>query len=84
MTYYSEGYLDSGERKGERERFWRQWIGGFTSSRTVITDFVPAGDRAYLTGFVITPIGTLSISETSIIKENGRWKWYGNQRDVAP
>ncbi|MGD0660824.1 MAG: hypothetical protein ABSD38_22410 [Syntrophorhabdales bacterium] len=24
------------------------------------------------------------ITQTSIIKENGEWRWYGNQRDAIP
>jgi hypothetical protein len=85
MTHYSDRYLNSGVRKGELERWRRQWIGSVTSVKVVITDFVPSGDRAYLTGFVIfTPFGTFPITDTSIIKENGEWKWYGNQRDVTP
>ena len=85
MTHYSDRYLNSGVRKGELERWRRQWIGSVTSVKVVITDFVPSGDRAYLTGFVIfTPLGTFQLSDTSIIKENGEWKWYGNQRDAPP
>jgi hypothetical protein len=92
MTHYSDRYLNSGTRKGEMERFWRQMIGHWTSAKWTITDFVPAGDRAYLTGFVIakfaktwvTETATNPITDTSIIKENGEWKWYGNQRDVSP
>jgi hypothetical protein len=92
MTHYSDRYLNSGTRKGEMERFWRQMIGHWISAKWTITDFVPAGDRAYLTGFVIakfaktwvTETATNPITDTSIIKENGEWKWYGNQRDVSP
>ncbi len=82
---YSDRYLNSGTRKGEVERYFRQVIGGVTSHDLCITEFVPAGDRAYLTGFAIVN-GTMKVrlSETSIIKENGQWKWYGNQREVAP
>jgi hypothetical protein len=83
MAHYSERYLNSGTRKGEMERFHRQIIGPVTSFEVGITDFVPAGDRAYLTGFVRGYWGKSILLETSIIKENGEWKWYGNQRDVA-
>ncbi|MCG6537330.1 MAG: nuclear transport factor 2 family protein [Syntrophales bacterium LBB04] len=84
MTNYSDRYLNSGRTKGEREGFYRQVFGSITSFEITITDFVPAGDRAYLTGFVTTNLGTIPIIDTSIIKENGQWKWFGNQRDVAP
>jgi hypothetical protein len=85
MSHYSDKYLNSGVRKGETERVWRQNIGNLVSSKMTITDFVLAGERAYLTGFVIVNNRfTFSLTETSIIKENGEWKWYGNQRDVSP
>jgi hypothetical protein len=96
MTHYSDRYLNSGTRKGEMERFFREMavprIGLITSYEHIITDFIPAGDRAYLTGFVIakfaktwvTETATNPITQTSIIKESGEWKWYGNQRDVSP
>jgi hypothetical protein len=85
MTHYSDRFLHSGTRKGEMERFWQNWVRFYTSSQVgAITDFVAEGDRAYLAGFLINNIGPRSINETSIIKENGEWKWYGNQRDVAP
>ena len=41
-------------------------------------------DRAYLTGFIISNGATFPMTDTSIIKENGEWKWYGNQRDPIP
>jgi hypothetical protein len=84
MADYSDGYLNSGTRKGEVERFLRPYIGSWMSAKAVITDFVPAGDRAYFTGFVVSNFGTFQAVETSIIKENGEWKFYGNQRDFAP
>ena len=84
MANYSDKYLDSGIRKGERERIIRQNNDSLMSYKMTITDFVSAGDRAYLTGFVIiNNLFTNSITDTTIIKENGEWKWYGNQRDVS-
>jgi len=84
MTHYSDRYLNSGLTKGEVERFWKQFIGSITSFEVGITEFVPAGDRAYLAGLKTDNLGKLILQETSIIKENGEWKWYGNQRDVVP
>ena len=84
MANYSDRYLNSGRTKGEREQFWRPIIDHITSFEIVITDFVPASDRDYLTGFITTNFGKVPLHDTSIIKENGEWKWYGNQRDVSP
>jgi hypothetical protein len=82
MSHYSDRFLNSGNRKGEVERFWRQFIGFWTSHRPVVTDFIPADDRAYVGGFVTGWLGGAPMFE-SIIKENGEWKFYGNQRDVS-
>jgi hypothetical protein len=82
LSHYSESYLDSGMGKAETERIWRQNISHVTSSRAVVTDFVAEGDRAYFAGFVISN-GQKSMLQESIIKENGEWKFYGNQRDVV-
>jgi hypothetical protein len=84
MGHYSDRFLNSGNRKGDIERILRLAIDRFTSFDIVITDVVPAGDRTYLTGFISTNLGKLAITETSTIKENGGWKWYGNQRNPAP
>ena len=51
----------------------------------MLTDFVPAGDKAYLAGFTSGNFRKNAVMrETAIIKENGEWKWYGNQREVVP
>jgi hypothetical protein len=84
MTHYSDRYLSSGVRKGEIERMWRQIIGLVTSAEVCITEFVAAGDRVHLAGFGVTNLGKGPLYDTSIIKESGQWKWYGNQRDVIP
>jgi hypothetical protein len=85
MANYSDRYRNSGSRKGEREPFLRAFLGSTTSCEVVITDFIPAGDIAHLAGPVThSPLAKAPLQETSIIKENGEWKWYGNQRDVAP
>jgi hypothetical protein len=84
MTHYSDRYLNSGVKKGEMERFLRQRIGFTTSMEYRITDYIPAGDKAYLAGFSTFNGARWPLIPTSIIKENGEWKWYGNQRDVFP
>jgi hypothetical protein len=84
MTHFSDRYLNSGVKKGEMERFWRQYIGPITSIEVGITDLVPMGDKVYLAGFSRLNFGRQVLKWTSIIKENGEWKWYGNQRDVSP
>jgi hypothetical protein len=84
MTHYSDRYLNSGVKKGDVKRDIGLFIGLTMSLKVGITDFVAAGDRAYLAGFVSLNGEKNMLRETSIIKENGEWKWYGNQRDVSP
>jgi hypothetical protein len=84
MANYSDRYLNSGTRKGEMERWLRPVIDSWMSAKAVWTDFVPAGDKAYVAGFVVSSFGTFQVIETCIIKENGEWKLYGNQREVVP
>jgi hypothetical protein len=84
MADHSDRYLNSGVGKGEWERFQRQVVGRVTSCEISITDFVSAGDQAYLAGFIKSYFGKSMLLQTSIIVENGEWKFYGNQREVVP
>ena len=85
ISGFSDRYLHSGMRKGEVRRWIKLSVDRLTSFEIVITDFVPAGDTAYLAGHVDSNLGKGgSLFSTSIIKEAGQWRWYGNQRDAAP
>ena len=84
MAHYSDRYLHSGAKKGEVERLLRPYIGSITSYEVGITDVVPGGGKVfYITGFTRRNGEKIMLPGTSIIKENGEWKWYGNQREVA-
>jgi len=83
MAHYSDRYLNQGKKKREVERSMAFWIDRVTTAEIGITEFVPEGDKAYLAGFGRINLGTVMVGET-IIKENGEWKWYGNQREVVP
>jgi hypothetical protein len=85
MTRYSDRYLDSVDKnKTEVERFWGRAIDRVTSLEVGITDFIAEGDKAYLAGFWATYLGRRPLAGSPIIKENGEWKWYGNQRNPPP
>jgi len=84
VAYYSDRYLESGWKKGQWVQFVRDAIGPITSVRVGITDFQAAGDRAYLAGYIYINSEKTWLHETSLIKQNGGWRWYGNQRDAAP
>ena len=82
MTHYSDRFLNSGTTKKETEESTRQVIGSIKSFEISIIEFVPAGDKVYLAGFATSNAGKEPIKGVSIIKENGEWKWYGNQREA--
>jgi hypothetical protein len=81
-------YVRPRDKKGELDFDFREAnFDGVTTFSMGITDFVAMGDKAYLSGFVIVnglKWALAGTGGTSIIKENGEWKWYGNQRDVSP
>jgi hypothetical protein len=86
MSHYSGRFLNSGVRKGEVERYWRQFIHYWMSAKRVATGFFMEGDKAHLAGFATTNVGIFPITwpiSDSIIREDGEWKFYGNQRNVA-
>ncbi|MGD0659903.1 MAG: hypothetical protein ABSD38_17730 [Syntrophorhabdales bacterium] len=83
MAHYSDRYLNSGNKKREVERMWGFVINRITAAEVGVTELVPEGDKAYLAGFGRNNLGTGMVEDT-IIKENGEWKWYGNQREVVP
>ena len=38
------------------------------------------GDRAWLLGEAETNLGPFPLVTKALVKENGRWKWFGNQK----
>jgi hypothetical protein len=81
-SHFSDRFLASGERRAPAGQNWKQIAGAITSCRAVVTDFVPAEEKAHLAGFLVFNTGKCVLMGTSIIREDGEWKWYGNQRDV--
>ena len=94
MSHYSDRWLDSGKTKGLAAQLWSQALKDVTSYESysiATTDFVAAGDSAYLAGVGTGYWGKTSFTGcpyfpvvgTSIVKEKGEWRWYGNQRDAV-
>jgi hypothetical protein len=87
MAHYSDRFLHSGAQKG----FWEGMMRKFRDSMPVqseatVTVFESHGDRAYMDGFFLdrgknqaTPHKSPMVWQ-QIIKEQGQWKWYGNQK----
>jgi hypothetical protein len=90
MANYSDRYLNNGTKKSNEEQWYRYhpWsplnIGAIKGEMTA-TVFESQGDRAYLGGFVTATLknGSQITSPWTLqrlIKEDGQWKWYGNQK----
>jgi hypothetical protein len=91
MTNYSDQWRNSSSNKASAEGWFRMAPDspvqlGITSAAVTVTIFEPLGDKAYLAGFMSgkpksgAPGSTPPINDNQIIKENGQWKWYGNQK----
>ena len=91
MTNYSDQYLLFGMKKASVENFFRNNPGsptqrGVKSYEATVTIFEAQGDKAYVDGFFTSKtsddakVVKASMFNGWIIKENGQWKWYGNQK----
>jgi hypothetical protein len=90
MSNFSDQFLNNGMKKSGQEQFYRSSpfspvVLGVTSQEITVTVFEPQGDRTYLAGFVAAKLkdGTPLVNplgQQHMIKENGQWKWYGNQK----
>jgi hypothetical protein len=91
MAHFSDRFLFSGTNKA----FMEQWLRSdpaspiqkdVISEEPTVTVFEPRGDKAYVDGFFLMRAkGDANALKTpmsfqQIIKENGEWKWYGNQK----
>ena len=91
MTNYSDQYLDHGMARARMEQWYRNDPQspiqlGITSADVTLTIFEPQGDKAYLAGFFGgklksgAPGPASPINNSRLVKENGQWKWFGNQK----
>jgi hypothetical protein len=81
MEYFSDRFLQYGMNKKGLEPSVQAILMATTSLEPKVTGFELQGDKAYVTGFWDGNFGKVSMAGISImIKENGRWKWYGNQK----
>ena len=91
MANFSDQFLHRGQRKAFFEQYFRNDPSAPTKRGAILfevtaTVFEPQGDKAYIDGFSVgktkgdadTTKGPISYQQ--IIKENGQWKWYGNQK----
>jgi ketosteroid isomerase-like protein len=84
MTYYADQYLHYGRNKQAMAQTWTQVFAvlgpKITFCKASVAGFALDGDKAYVTGFHTDDYGKHPwASPEVLIKENGQWKWYGNQ-----
>jgi hypothetical protein len=91
MSNYSDQFLHRGQKKTVFEQWFRNdptapTKRGVISSEATVTVFESQGDKAYVDGFFLskakgdTDATKGPMAYQQIIKENGQWKWYGNQK----
>jgi len=84
MNNFSEKFLNDGATKDMASGYWAFVVNSpsfaeVNSLKIIVTELSFNGDTASLTGFVRSNAG-LDLFESIIIKENGKWKHYGNQK----
>jgi hypothetical protein len=80
MGNFSNRFRDYDRDKARREADLRRFVPQITSCENRVTVFEPRGDKAYLAGYRTTNLWKIPLFGSAIIKEDGQWKWYGNQR----
>jgi hypothetical protein len=82
MDSFSDRFLQYGTKKQALEPLFQGLFMAISSMEPNVTGFEPQGDKAFLTGFWSGNFGKVSMetSNAYLIKENGKWKWYGNQK----
>jgi hypothetical protein len=80
MVHFSDQFLDNGNSKSDVEGFLKMVISGVTSYQPNITKFESQENNAYLGGFVAINGSMKFPFKGSLSKENGKWIFYGNQK----
>jgi hypothetical protein len=84
MTHFSDRFLNYGRTKQIATGVWAQALKGIPPGVTFfepsVTRFALQGDKAYVAGFWTHNLGKQPIMIYFMIKEDGQWKWYGNQK----
>lgn len=80
MLHYSDQFLHNGICKADVEAFYKRVILGITSFQVNVTRFESQKNRAYMAGYTDVNQRKVPLPGMSLIKENGQWKFYGNQK----
>ena len=82
MEYFSDRFLQYGMKKQGLEQRVQTILMATTSLEPNVTGFELQGNQAYMTGFWKGNFGKapMAMGNSFMIKENGKWKWFGNQK----
>jgi hypothetical protein len=91
MSHFSDRFLHGGYGKAMMEQaFQNDPLSpaklDVTSCEATVTLFEPRGERAYVDGFILNKTKAdgkghkIPMLWQQIIKEQGQWKWFGNQK----
>ncbi len=84
MLHYSDQFLNHGNSKTEVEGIWKRYLLTIPSCKISTTGFEFQGDKAHLAGFTTYNNRKSPLRTSPIVKENGKWKWFGNQKQKQP
>ena len=81
MLRYSDQFLHNGIRKADMESFLKSAILNVTSFQINITRFESRENNAHMAGYtLVNQTMKFPLLGMSLIKEDGQWKYYGNQK----
>lgn len=81
ISFYSDRFLHSGRDKSSLAGFYRLMTGAIKKFEIRIDQCRLSGDKAKLFGEIETNMGPSPLQVSTVVKENGSWKWYGNQKE---
>lgn len=86
MAFYSSRYRHDGRTKASQPEFIRSWIDMISKFEMRPTRFAAIDDdHAYIEAKGESDVFALSKAfDYQVIKENGQWKWLGNQKPAPP
>jgi len=81
MAQYSKGFRSDGRGYAETQALFTQFADALAAKWEVeITEVSIDGDIATLQGYLINQFARTPLAGTQLIREDGRWKWYGNRK----
>ena len=80
-SFYSGRFLHSGRDKSSLAGTYRLLTGAINEFRVRVDQCRINGDKAKFFGEIETNMGPHTLEVSNVIRENGSWKWYGNQKE---